>query len=262
MVIFGFYLLWVIFASVWKSLDGMSWKECYYEDKVLGRILLRRSAKARYVSLRIKGGEVILTLPLWANESSGLSFLRSKYDWIKERLSLSEQSDRRNFVFDEESQFSTLTFDVKIVRAACDDFGFRFTNGLLTVSCPASLDIRLPRYQDIIRMGIERVMRSEAVRVLPARLATFAKQFGFSYKRVSIRSSQSRWGSCSSSGTISLSFYMMLLPEHLVDYVLLHELCHTREMNHSASFWALMREVTGGKSDLWRKEIKEYHTNF
>ena len=240
----------------------MSLKECYYEDKVLGHILIRRSAKARYISLRIKAGEVILTLPLRADESAGLSFLRSKYDWIRERLALSEQHVSQTSVFDENTRFSTLTFDLKILRAECPDFRFRFSNGLLTVFCPNSLDIHLPRCQDIIKMGIARVMRSEATRVLPARLDTFAKQFGFSYKRVSIRSSQSRWGSCSSSGTISLSFYMMLLPDHLVDYVLLHELCHTKEMNHSASFWALMRKVTDGNSDSWRKEIKQYHTTF
>lgn len=236
----------------------MSLKEYYYSDEVLGRVLVRRSARARYANLKVKAGEVILTLPLGADESRGLAFLRSKYDWIKERLSESQVKGR--LIFDENTQLSTLTFNLKIVREERPDFLFRFVSNQLIVSCPASIDIYAVRCQDVIREGVERVLRKEAKRVLPGRLATLARQFGFAYKTVSIRSSQSRWGSCSSSGSINLSYFMMLLPSHLVDYVLLHELCHTKEMNHSASFWALMRKVTGGQSDVWKKEIKEFHT--
>ncbi|GHT75241.1 zinc protease [Bacteroidia bacterium] len=104
----------------------------------------------------------------------------------------------------------------------------------------------------------ENVLRKQAKQYLPAELDRLAKLYGFTYREVKIRKSKTRWGSCSSKGTINLSLYLMRLPSHLIEYVLLHELCHTRQMNHSPQFWALLDNFTGGKSKLLRKEIRQY----
>jgi predicted metal-dependent hydrolase len=102
------------------------------------------------------------------------------------------------------------------------------------------------------------LLRRQAISILPALLADLAGLHGFVYKEVKIRKSKTRWGSCSSKGTISLSFYLMLLPQHLITYVLLHELCHTIQMNHSPAFWALLDEHTHGQAKPLRKELKQY----
>jgi predicted metal-dependent hydrolase len=94
---------------------------------------------------------------------------------------------------------------------------------------------------------------------LPGELAQLAQIHGFIYQSVQIRKSKTRWGSCSSIRTISLSLYLMLLPAHLKEYVLLHELCHTIHMNHSPAFWALLDQYTNGKSKELRKELRAYH---
>ena len=104
----------------------------------------------------------------------------------------------------------------------------------------------------------EPVLRRKAQSVLPAQLAQLAALHGFKYSAVKIRKSKSRWGSCSTKGTISLSFYLLLLPEHLIEYVLLHELCHTVQMNHSPAFWALVNKCTQNKVKEFKKEIKKY----
>jgi predicted metal-dependent hydrolase len=101
-------------------------------------------------------------------------------------------------------------------------------------------------------------LRQQACSFLPVKLAELADSCGFTYKTVKIRKSKTRWGSCSSKGTISLSYYLMLLPQHLIEYVLLHELCHTVQMNHSPAFWALLDENTRGKAKELRNEIKKY----
>jgi len=104
----------------------------------------------------------------------------------------------------------------------------------------------------------ETALRRKAQSVLPAQLAQLAQLHGFKYSAVKIRKSKSRWGSCSTKGTISLSFYLLLLPEHLIEYVLLHELCHTVQMNHSPAFWALVNKCTQNRVAELRKEIKKY----
>jgi len=104
----------------------------------------------------------------------------------------------------------------------------------------------------------EAILRRKAQSVLPTQLAQLAALHGFKYSAVKIRKSKSRWGSCSTKGIISLSFYLLLLPEHLIEYVLLHELCHTVQMNHSPAFWALVNKCTQNRAAELRKEIRKY----
>ncbi len=96
---------------------------------------------------------------------------------------------------------------------------------------------------------------------LPRRVAELAHLHGFKYQGVKIQSSRTRWGSCSARNSINLSLFLMQLPEHLIDYVILHELCHTVHHDHSNSFWALMMKVTDGKAMEWNNELKQYHTD-
>ena len=104
-------------------------------------------------------------------------------------------------------------------------------------------------------------LRKKALSFLPAQLARLASLHGFVYSEVKIRKSRTRWGSCSSKKTISLSLYLMILPEHLIEYVLLHELCHTVQMNHSAAFWNLLNKYTDNKAKELRKELRGYRFN-
>ena len=72
------------------------------------------------------------------------------------------------------------------------------------------------------------------------RLAHFNSSYGFDFKKISIRNQKTRWGSCSKSGTVCFNYKIALLPPHLADYIIVHELCHVGEMNHSKKFWALV----------------------
>jgi predicted metal-dependent hydrolase len=94
--------------------------------------------------------------------------------------------------------------------------------------------------------------------VLFERLKEMAAQHGFRYNRAGIRNQKSRWGSCSSKNNISLNIHLLNLPEHLRDYVILHELVHTEHKNHSKRFWTRLDEVVDGKSKVLRKEMKSY----
>ncbi len=99
---------------------------------------------------------------------------------------------------------------------------------------------------------------SKAVQTLPQRLEELAREHGFSYNKVTVRVTYSRWGSCSATHNISLSAFIIILPEHLQDYVMLHELCHTREMNHSPKFWELLDKHVEGRNMLYRQEMRNY----
>ena len=100
-------------------------------------------------------------------------------------------------------------------------------------------------------------LRIQAKAALPPRLAELAALHGFTYNKVRIKHNSSNWGSCSELGNINLNLNIMRLPEHLRDYVLLHELCHLRYLNHGPEFHALIESVCPGHRDL-QKELKAY----
>ena len=110
--------------------------------------------------------------------------------------------------------------------------------------------------------GELQVLADEALRIIPERVRFYAPVVGVTYGRITIRNQRTRWGSCSSKGHINLSLYLMILPLRLSDYVLLHELCHTQEMNHGPRFWTLMDKVTQQQSGTLRNELRHYPSPF
>jgi predicted metal-dependent hydrolase len=101
------------------------------------------------------------------------------------------------------------------------------------------LQISHHQHEDAIQL-LRHWLRCKAKQELPPMLRATAAKYGFDYAKASIRSQKSRWGSCSSRGTISLNDQLMFIPPDTVNYLLIHELCHTRHMNHSARFWQLV----------------------
>ena len=100
-------------------------------------------------------------------------------------------------------------------------------------------------------------LRKEAKATLPPRLATLAAQHGFVYNKVFIKNNVSNWGSCSSLKNINLNLRLVTLPQELQDYVMLHELCHLKYLNHGKEFHALLESVCPGHRALAR-QMKEY----
>ena len=101
-------------------------------------------------------------------------------------------------------------------------------------------------------------LRKEAKAILPNRVAELAAKHSLHYGRITIRATRSKWGSCSATGNISLSLYLMQLPEHLRDYVIIHELCHTVHHNHSPLFHALVNQLTMGQEKALARELRNY----
>lgn len=162
------------------------------------------------------------------------------------------------------------------VNARARRFTFRVREGALVVTCPPHSSVRdVLRAVEQLRPRLSRMLqRSEpschysdaqlreltlrARQQLLPRLAELAQTHGFRYLRASVRPSRTRWGSCSMRGTISLSVFLVLLPPHLQDYVMLHELCHTREMNHAPRFHFLLDTLLQGREAQLRRELRQH----
>ena len=101
-------------------------------------------------------------------------------------------------------------------------------------------------------------LRRAAKADLPARIERLSQLTGLKYAKLTIRASRTKWGSCSGRNAISLSLFLMTLPEHLRDYVIVHELCHTVHHNHSPRFHALVDRMVGGNEKALNRELRAF----
>ena len=115
------------------------------------------------------------------------------------------------------------------------------------------------RDEDRLSMEEIRVLANRALQVIPPRVALYARLLGVTYGRITIRNQKSRWGSCSSKGNLNFNCLLMLTPPEVIDSVVVHELCHRIEMNHSKAFYAEVLRVYPDywKWDRWLKENGE-----
>ena len=115
------------------------------------------------------------------------------------------------------------------------------------------------------RATIPTITRAEAKELLncargyiPVAIARLAKEHGFHYTSLRLTTARTRWGSCSGKNGISLSIFIMRLPIHLREFIILHELCHTRHHNHSAAFHTLLDSLVEGKEKALNRELKAH----
>ncbi len=101
------------------------------------------------------------------------------------------------------------------------------------------------------------VLKKRAAKILISRLEFFNKVYNFKYKSISVRDQKTRWGSCSRQGALNFNYRLVLLPESLLDYVAVHELCHLKEMNHSKKFWNLVSLAIPDYKER-RKELEKF----
>lgn len=99
--------------------------------------------------------------------------------------------------------------------------------------------------------------RAAAKQYVPQRVAWYADRMGVTYEKITIREQKTRWGSCSSTGSLNFNWKLMLLPQELLDYVVVHELAHRKVMNHSPAFWAVVEAELPNYREL-RAKLKEY----
>lgn len=190
---------------------------------------VRRRGTRRYILRVLDDGALSVTLPWWGSQLEARAFVASQHDWIATQ---------------------------RARRAATAVARWTTGSAVLVDGEPRPLDVvdgavcldgvRVASERDdprAVRDGVHRVLRARARRELPAALMTLAAAHGITVTRVTIRGQLSRWGSCSRRGGIALNWRLVQTPPWVREYVLLHELMHRRELNHSARFWRHVADV-------------------
>lgn len=233
-----------------------------FTDEVLGTIYCHTSNRAKRFIVRIRDGQIHVTVPPAAGMRQLKDMIcsnREKIISMKEKIG--KAAERRKGYTSGSEVFSSHWLTVRLQQHESTHWILSRNGTTFTINHPAEADLSQPQARELIKKTILNCMKVVARETLPSRLSQLAARHGFAYSSVKISSAQTRWGSCSSQKAINLSAYLMKMPPHLVDYVLLHELCHTVEMSHDQRFWALMDSVTGNKAHSLRAETRRYDTS-
>ena len=226
------------------------------EDSEFGTIICRRSSTSRYVRLRLgPDGSLRATLPRGGNLRHVQQLVNESRDELR-RLVGEQQTHKPLY---EHGQRIGQSHQLEIIEAARGNTSkHAIREQTIIVALAAGVDSSSNTGQSVIRDAVKTALKREAKSYLPRRLKYLADQHGFHYTKIRYANQSGRWGSCSSSGTISLNIALMNLPLTLVDYVLTHELCHTVHLHHQAEFWELVSNFEPNYRQL-RKELKSYN---
>lgn len=220
-----------------------------FEVPQVGMVYVYKRRGSKSLRLTVNSdGKIRVTQPTWLPFTAGLTFAQQKHQWLAQQT----QAQQRLQDGQRLGKYHTL-------RIRQNPTGKRLTTRISDTNAvvsypPGTTSASIDHAAHAIA---KRAMRAEAEQLLPQRLQSLARQFNFSYQGVTIRHLKSRWGSCSAAHIITLNYYLMQLPWTLIDYVLVHELAHTKELNHSRQFWQIVTSCLPDYKNR-RRQMKDF----
>jgi len=221
-------------------------------------IKLKKSFKAKNISIKIKPFEgVLVTVPMLVSFKLAEDFVKTKIKWINKNLNKVQKQEQSYTFFSANNSFKTRSHLVNITSTELSKNTVLIENTNVKVLISKKLSISSEENQLYIRNIILEIWRKEAKDYLPKRVKALAIDHNFNYQKLTIKNTKSRWGSCSFDNNINLSLHLMRISNELIDYVILHELVHTKVKNHSSKFWETL-EKHCPNSKILDKELKKY----
>lgn len=195
-------------------------------------IICRKSSKAKRVIIRISQDKIVqLIVPKRVSFKNAINFLHSKSDWIYEKFSvISNKQQPELQKFGDNSSISIFGNNYTII----------YGNSLRGNIKIQEDKIIIYGEKEKIHNKILQYINKIAANYIKNKIQDYNKMGEFKYKRITVRDTKTRWGSCSSKGNLSFSWRLALAPREVFDYVIAHELAHLKEMNHSKNFWHIV----------------------
>jgi predicted metal-dependent hydrolase len=226
----------------------------------VGTVKIIRNHKASRVKITIRSAiDIRVTVPWGAPFSTGEKFLQTKKDWVIQTVEkLAKKATISKQVVDGDL-FATRNNLYKVAAGSNERLHIKYIEPQKTVliEYPQHADPATEEMQSQIKFLIEGVLRFEAKRYLPMRTRQLATEMGFQVNRITVKNNKTNWGSCSGLKNINLNLHLMRLPDRLIDFIIIHELVHTKIPNHGPKFQAAMKEHFPDIDQI-KKEIKMF----
>ena len=221
----------------------------------VGEVALYKRRGLRSMKLSIRAnGEIRVSLPSYIPYQAAVQFVQAKRGWLEAHRPMTD-------VILENAQAIGKQHVLRFIGSFHSNVTKnRVTSDEVIVTHPTSVASDNDAVQKVAAAAAVRALRQEAEAILPGRVARIAADAGFVYKSVVIKKLTGRWGSCDQNHNIVLNLYLMQLPWELIDYVIMHELVHTRHLDHGDGFWNTFEEHLPGAKAL-RRKMRGYQPN-
>ena len=210
-------------------------------------------SRRKTLSLQVKYGQVFVRAPLYLDNQSISSFIQKKDAWLKAKIT--EQNQTANLCCDFTQgaklflfgQLVTLSiiFTHSVIKADVYLTSLIDNQQDLVVAFPLRYQQKLADESQLIaavKKRIEHYLKDQAQKIIQPKVDYYAKLTQLTPTAIKIRQYRARWGSCNNRGELSFNYLLMMLPMQVIDYVIVHELCHLRHLNHSKHFWQLVAQ--------------------
>lgn len=213
-----------------------------------------RTNRKRSASIKVVGISVIVTVPKSVSDRRIEDLVRQRTNWIRQKLKLlSETPPSKPKEYVNGEAFTYLGRNYRLKRTVAPISDVKLKNGYLQVPIPP--DTSKGAIKPTVKSSLESWYKAHALIRLTDKTKRYAKIIGVCPKAITVRDYKSRWGSCSASGIITYNWRIIMAPHRIVDYVVVHELSHLLEHNHSPKYWRHVENVIADYSDCreWLK---------
>ena len=197
-------------------------------------VQIERTNRKRTISLQVKDNKLIVKAPRTASRQSLDDLIQRKQSWIKKRAILNVEEGKlrnRKFIDNEKFYFKGNEYRLSLIFGGKEEV--KISEGFLIVTCK---DDRAMGSKEV-KTFIEDWYVRESTKILNTRTYEFAKKMKVEPSAITVKNYASKWGSCTASNKISYNWRIIMAPDCIVDYLIIHELCHIIEHNHSKNFW-------------------------
>lgn len=224
---------------------------------------IRKSMKAKHVSLSIGVDGVQVVAPFTMNDSVIISLVEGKQNSIFSKFKAYRQRHmhtraEREFVSGEKLLFMDNNYPLKVVEHKGCHTNVSLTDGQFLIAI--NTDLPIEKRREEIKGKLEQWYIGRAKDLFTERLEFFSNRIGVEFNLVKLKNQRTRWGSCSQKGNLNFNWRIAMAPLFIVDYIVVHELCHLKQMNHSPEFWLLVESQISDYK-IMRKWLKQNGSN-
>jgi len=201
-----------------------------------------RTERSKSASIEIEGDTVKITVPKNLSDQRIEELIKNRTVWIRQKLKIQTETIRpkdKEYVNGETFSYLGRNYRLKCLSGGSGET--KLTNGYLTV-CLAK-DASGAAVEGCMRQSLQQWYQARALEKLKEKTKRYSAILGVSPQSVGVKEYKARWGSCSSSGDVTYNWRIIMAPHHIVDYIVVHELCHLLEHNHGPKYWKHVKSV-------------------